>query len=142
MSSPYIGIAGWSYPHWNGVVYPKLQSPGSHPLELVSKHLDLVEINSSFYQFLKPELVKLWIKKVSDRPGFLFTAKLHQRFTHARMLEDSEIAEFKRGVWPLLEVEAARRFVNAIPLVLPFHGGESGILHPPAPGFSRVSARR
>lgn len=101
--SLYIGTAGWSYPHWNGVVYPKLQTPGSHPLELVSKHLSLVEINSSFYQFLKPELVKLWIKKVSGQPDFLFTAKLHQRFTHARVLEDSEIAEFKEGLWPLLK---------------------------------------
>ena len=101
--SLYIGTAGWSYPHWNGVVYPKAQLPGSHPLELVSHHLDLVEINSSFYQFLKPELVKLWIKKVSPRAGFLFTAKLHQRFTHQRILEDSEITAFKAGIWPLLK---------------------------------------
>ena len=72
-------------------------------MELVSKYLDLVEINSSFYQFLKPELVKLWIKKVSDHPEFLFTAKLHQRFTHMRVLEDSEIAAFKEGLWPLLK---------------------------------------
>lgn len=102
-SSLYIGTAGWSYPHWNGVVYPKMQAPGSHPLELVSRHLNLVEINSSFYQFLKPELVKLWIRKVSDQPGFLFTAKLHQRFTHTRVLDDAEIAEFKEGLWPLLK---------------------------------------
>ena len=103
MSSLYIGTAGWSYPHWNGVVYPKAQAPGSHPLELVSGHLDLAEINSSFYQFLKPELVKLWIKKISDRQHFLFTAKLHQRFTHQRVLEDGEIDAFKAGLWPLLK---------------------------------------
>jgi uncharacterized protein YecE (DUF72 family) len=101
-SSLYIGTAGWAYPHWNGAVYPKKPAPGSHPLELVSKHLDLVEINSSFYQYLKPELAKLWIKKVSEHPKFLFTAKLHQRFTHMRMLEDSEIRAFKEGLWPLL----------------------------------------
>ena len=105
MSSLYIGTAGWSYPHWNGVVYPKQQYPGNHPLELVSKHLDVVEINSSFYQFLKPELAKLWMKKVSSRPEFLFTAKLHQRFTHARVLEDAEIAAFKEGLLPLLNAK-------------------------------------
>jgi uncharacterized protein YecE (DUF72 family) len=99
----YIGTAGWAYPHWNGVVYPKKPAPGSHSLELVSKHLDLVEINSSFYQYLKPEVAKLWIKKVSERQKFLFTAKLHQRFTHMRMLEDSEIQAFKEGLWPLLK---------------------------------------
>ena len=101
-SSLYIGTAGWAYPHWNGVVYPKKPAPGIHPLELVSKHLDLVEINSSFYQFLKPELVKLWIKKISDHPRFMLTAKLHQRFTHMRLLEDTEIQAFKGGLWPLL----------------------------------------
>ena len=105
MFSLYIGTAGWSYPHWNGVVYPKLQAPGSHSLELVSKYLGAVEINSSFYQFLKPELVKLWMKKVERHPDFQFTAKLHQRFTHSRVLEDSEIAAFKDGLWPLLKAK-------------------------------------
>lgn len=102
-SSPYIGTAGWAYPHWNGIVYPNKPAPGSHALELVSKHLDLVEINSSFYQHLKPELSKLWMKKVSDNPRFTFTAKLNQRFTHMRVLENSEIQAFKEGLWPLLK---------------------------------------
>jgi uncharacterized protein YecE (DUF72 family) len=61
----------------------------------------MVEINSSFYQFLKPEVVRLWIKKVEANPRFLFTAKLHQRFTHARMLDDAEIAAYKAGIAPL-----------------------------------------
>ncbi len=99
MSSPFIGTAGWSYPHWNGVVYPK--AAGSHPLELLSTYLDLVEINSSFYQFLKPELVRLWIKKVEGNPRFLFTAKLHQKFTHARIMEDADVAAFRDGLAPL-----------------------------------------
>ena len=99
---PSIGTAGWSYPHWNGVVYPKTRTPGSHPLEVFSRHLDLVEINSSFYQFLKPEVVRLWMRKVDGNPRFQFTAKLHQRFTHARIVEDAEVAAFKEGLWPLL----------------------------------------
>ncbi len=74
-----VGTAGWSYPHWNGLIYPKSYGPGFHPLELVSRHLDVVEINSSFYQPLKPEVVKLWIRKVEGNPDFLFTAKLHQQ---------------------------------------------------------------
>ena len=77
-SSLSIGTAGWSYPHWNGVVYPRAHAPGFHPLELLARQLDCVEINSSFYQPLKPEVVKLWMKKVEAYPDFLFTAKLHQ----------------------------------------------------------------
>jgi uncharacterized protein YecE (DUF72 family) len=102
-TSPFIGTAGWSYPHWQDVVYPKSPGRGFHPLDMISRYFDLVEINSSFYHHLKPEVVKLWMRKVEANPRFQFTAKLHQRFTHARVLEDLEIAEFKQGLWPLLK---------------------------------------
>lgn len=100
-----IGTAGWSYPHWNGLVYPRTPWPGFHALEVIAKHLDAVEINSSFYHQLKPEVVKLWIKKVEANPRFLFTAKLHQHFTHNRVLEDQEIAGFKAGLAPLVSAK-------------------------------------
>src|SRR3954462_146249 len=103
--SPKIGTAGWAYPHWSGIVYPKARPAGPHPLEAMSRMFDAVEINSSFYQMLKPELVTLWLKKVEHNPGFRFTAKLHQRFTHARMLEPAEITEFKDGLRPLLRAK-------------------------------------
>jgi uncharacterized protein YecE (DUF72 family) len=100
-TSLYIGTAGWAYPHWNGVVFPKPYPAAKHPLELLSQNFSAVEINSSFYQPLKPEVVKLWIKKVQANPQFRFTAKLHQRFTHERIIEDSEVADFKAGLRPL-----------------------------------------
>ena len=97
---PRIGTAGWSYPHWNGLVYPA-HGTAQHPLDLLAKQFDVVEINSSFYQPLKPEVVKLWIKKVQGNPRFRFTAKLHQRFTHARIIDDTEVEAFKMGLKPL-----------------------------------------
>ena len=99
---PRIGTAGWAYPHWNGLVYPKSHLAGQHALEFVSRYFDTVEINSSFYQPLKPEVVRLWMKKVERNSRFQFTAKLHQQFTHQRILQDCEIAVFKEGLWPLL----------------------------------------
>ncbi len=98
-TSPYIGPAGWAYPHWRGVVYP---TAGPHPLEILARQVGVVEINSSFYQPLKAEIVKLWIKKVQINPQFRFTAKLHQRFTHSRILEDGEVNVFKEGLRPLM----------------------------------------
>jgi uncharacterized protein YecE (DUF72 family) len=101
-SLPRIGTAGWSYPHWNGLVYPASRGATQHPLDLLAKQFDVVEINSSFYQPLKPELVKLWMKKIELNANFQFTAKLHQHFTHQRILDDAEVAVFKDGVRPLL----------------------------------------
>jgi uncharacterized protein YecE (DUF72 family) len=97
-----VGTAGWSYPHWDGLIYPKAHPPGFHPLEMIARHMDCVEINSSFYQALKPEVVKLWMKKVERFPEFTFTAKLHQQFTHQRLVSEAEVARFKEGLWPLL----------------------------------------
>lgn len=102
-----IGTAGWSYPHWSGVVYPKAHGAGFHPLTLIARHLDSVEINSSFYQFIKPEIVKLWVKKIETNRDFQFTAKLHQQFTHKRLLNDADATKFKEGLVPLLH---ANRF--------------------------------
>ena len=101
-SHTHIGTAGWSYPHWNGLVYPKTYPPGFHPLEFLAERFSVVEINSSFYQSLKPEVVKLWMRKVCANRQFQFTAKLNQRFTHARLLDEPEVVRFKEGLWPLL----------------------------------------
>jgi uncharacterized protein YecE (DUF72 family) len=104
-AAPRIGTAGWSYPHWNGVVYPPTYPPGFHPLDFLARRLNTVEINTSFYQPLKPEVVKLWIKKVDANPNFQFTTKLHQQFTHGRILEEQQVAQFKEGLWPLLRAD-------------------------------------
>lgn len=97
------GTAGWSYSNWNGLFYPKSRGRGFHQLEYVAEYFDAVEINTSFYHSLKPELTKLWAAKVSHNSRFLFTAKLNRRFTHDRVLDGGEITAFKDGLWPLLK---------------------------------------
>jgi uncharacterized protein YecE (DUF72 family) len=96
----YCGPSGWSYPHWNGIVYPKLKPRAFHALEDLSTYFDAVEINTSFYQSIQPELASLWVKKVAHNPKFQFTVKLGRRFTHERSLAPAEIARFKEGLWP------------------------------------------
>lgn len=98
----HCGTSGWSYPHWNGIVYPRLKPRGFHPLENLSQYFDAVEINTSFYQALQPELVNVWLRKVEHNPKFQFTVKLGRRFTHERSLAPAEIAHFKEGLWPLM----------------------------------------
>ena len=80
-----VGTAGWSYKDWEGVFYPPgMQHRKIHPLEYLARFFDTTEINTSFYGPLKPELVKLWCRRVAEvNPGFLFTAKLYRAFTHS-----------------------------------------------------------
>ena len=80
-----IGTAGWSYKDWNGIFYPYgLEHRKQHQLEYLSRFFDTAEINTSFYGPLKPELAKLWCRKVAAvNPRFLFTAKLYRAFTHS-----------------------------------------------------------
>ncbi|HZQ68016.1 MAG TPA: DUF72 domain-containing protein [Terriglobales bacterium] len=85
-ASPQIrfGPAGWSYKDWDGVFYPPgMQRRKEHPLEYLSRCFDMVEINTSFYGHIRPELAKIWGRKVSANPEFRFTAKLHRSFTHS-----------------------------------------------------------
>jgi uncharacterized protein YecE (DUF72 family) len=79
-----IGTAGWSYKDWDGIFYPDgMQRRKQHALEFLAQCFDVVEINTSFYGHIKPELAKLWARKVAVNPKFVFTAKLHRSFTHS-----------------------------------------------------------
>lgn len=80
-----VGTAGWSYKDWEGIFYPPgMSRKKQHPLSLIAGCFDVVEINTSFYGHIKPEIAKLWARIVSDaNPSFLFTAKLHRSFTHS-----------------------------------------------------------
>jgi uncharacterized protein YecE (DUF72 family) len=105
----YVGTAGWSYPDWEGVVYPSQRPRGKSELAYLADYLDAVEINMSFYRPPSAAMAEKWIKQVAGKPGFLFTAKLWQRFTHERERPWTapEIAQFKSGIRPLHE---ANRF--------------------------------
>jgi uncharacterized protein YecE (DUF72 family) len=80
-----IGTAGWSYKDWDGIFYPPgMQRRRQHALEYLARFFDTTEINTSFYGPLKPELAKLWCRKVAAvNKKFLFTAKLYRAFTHS-----------------------------------------------------------
>ena len=80
-----IGTAGWSYKDWEGIFYPPgIARRKQHPLEYVARCFDMVEVNTSFYGHIKPELAKLWVKRADAvNPKFVFTAKLHRSFTHS-----------------------------------------------------------
>jgi uncharacterized protein YecE (DUF72 family) len=85
MTNILVGTAGFSYPDWEGVVYPRdLKKRKVHPLEFLARFFDCCEINTSFYGHIRPNVGKSWCEKASAvNPRFQFTAKLFQGFTHA-----------------------------------------------------------
>jgi len=85
MGAIFIGTAGFSYKDWEGVVYPAdLKRRKIHPLEFLARFFDCCEINTSFYGHIRPNVGKSWCEKAAAvNPGFQFTAKLFQGFTHA-----------------------------------------------------------
>ncbi len=94
-----IGTAGWSYKDWDGVLYPpEVTRKKIHPVEFLARYFDAVEINTSFYGHIRPELGRFWCHKAAAvNPDFLFTAKLHRSFTHSprAVLEPTSAASIR-----------------------------------------------
>ncbi len=92
-----IGPAGWSYADWAGIVYPAKKPRGFHEAAYLSEYFDTIEINTSFYQPLKPMVCWQWLERVSGNRKFQFTAKLWQRFTHEGPGTDADEKEVRPG---------------------------------------------
>ncbi|HUT08711.1 MAG TPA: DUF72 domain-containing protein [Candidatus Latescibacteria bacterium] len=96
MAKYYVGTAGWSYEDWDGIVYPVPKARGFHALPYLADYIDIVEVNSTFYRPASAALARSWLKKIEDRPDFLFALKLHQVFTHQRKdFTHKDVDEFK-----------------------------------------------
>ena len=125
-----IGTSGWSYPSgkgkWNGLFYPATRSKkagtaGFDELRFYAEHFDTVEVNTTFYGQPRAEVARSWVERTP--PGFEFSLKLYQKFTHPKMfreaalkrapgsegllldllaqLTQADIDEFRTGIEPL-----------------------------------------
>ncbi len=90
-----IGTSGWSYPTgkgtWNGIFYPKGRGKGKGFDELAyyAEHFDTVEVNSSFYHPPTADTARAWVRRTP--PGFEFSMKLYQKFTHPKMFKEAQL---------------------------------------------------
>ena len=105
-----VGPAGWSYPDWEGIVYPRRKPKGFHPLRQLARWFDVVEINSSFYGTPSARNAAQWVELVRERPRFRFTAKLQQTFTHESLERDAreldrDVRAFHDGLQPLADAQ-------------------------------------
>jgi uncharacterized protein YecE (DUF72 family) len=70
-----VGTASWSDPGFVADWYPK-GLPASERLGWYAEHLNLVELNSSFYAIPKQKSAESWCRQTPD--GFTFNVKLHK----------------------------------------------------------------
>jgi uncharacterized protein YecE (DUF72 family) len=102
-SSIRVGTSGWSYADWAGRFYPADRPSRFDELAYLARYFRTVEVNSSFYRPPTPRMTASWLRRTP--PGFDFTFKLHQRFTHQRdsAWTASEVEEYRRGLGPIRE---------------------------------------
>jgi len=103
-----IGIAGWSYADWNGIVYTQSKMD---QLVYVSAFVDCIEVNSTFYRPPFAKTVQSWLDRTSDRSDFFFTAKLHRSFTHEHRIDPTLVEQFHQGFAPFLEAKKLRHLL-------------------------------
>ncbi|MFX0122609.1 MAG: DUF72 domain-containing protein [Candidatus Hodarchaeota archaeon] len=73
----YLGTAGWSYPHWRGVFYPRnVESE----LAFYSNYSLLNEVNTTFYRIPSESMINRWYHLTPE--DFIFSAKLFREVTH------------------------------------------------------------
>jgi uncharacterized protein YecE (DUF72 family) len=108
-----IGTSGWNYPsgngRWNGLFYPATRSKkagtaGFDELRFYAEHFDTVEVNSTFYGQPRADVTAGWAARTP--PGFEFSLKLYQKFTHPRMFREAALKSAPGSEGALLDLLA------------------------------------
>jgi uncharacterized protein YecE (DUF72 family) len=92
-----IGTSGWSYDHWEHVLYP----PGLPSRERLGRYVaafDTVELNASFYRWPGTATFASWRRRLPA--GFRLSVKAPRGLTHAKRLHAPEVwAERIAACW-------------------------------------------
>lgn len=78
-----VGTSGWSYDHWEHVLYP----PGLPPADRLARYaaeFDTVELNASFYRWPRDATFASWNRRLPE--GFTMSVKASRGLTHVKRL--------------------------------------------------------
>lgn len=78
-----VGTSGWSYDHWQHVLYPP-GAPAADRLSRYVREFDTVELNSSFYRWPGPARFAGWRARLPA--GFVMSVKAPRGLTHGKKL--------------------------------------------------------
>ncbi len=79
----FVGTSGWSYAHWDGVLYAHGTPPRAR-LETYVRHFSTVEVNSTFYRWPRAATFASWRRRLPE--GFALSVKAPRGLTHAKRL--------------------------------------------------------
>lgn len=117
----YIGTSGWSYDHWQGIVYPHDAARHAR-LGFYVRHFSTVELNSSYYRWPRARTFMRWRRETPEH--FLMTVKAPRGLTHGARLYKPE------------------KWIERISVALDHLGHKRGVLLVQlAPQFARDDAR-
>jgi uncharacterized protein YecE (DUF72 family) len=115
-----VGPAGWSYPDWEGKVYPTVKPAGFDALGFLARFFECVEINSTFYAIPYPQHAERWTQIVRAHPAFRFVVKLHRSFTHEPEstpdLWSASARAFNLGIEPLQRAKRLSSLLVQFPI--------------------------
>jgi uncharacterized protein YecE (DUF72 family) len=83
----HIGTSGWSYDHWQGVLYPE-RTPVSRRLDYYFQRYQTVEVNSTYYRWPGDSTFEGWRRRLPD--SFLMSVKAPRGLTHFSRLYSPE----------------------------------------------------
>ena len=84
----WIGTSGWSYDHWQDVLYPA-GTPSRSRLEIYTSEFATVELNASFYRWPRDTTFAGWRERLPD--GFRLSVKAPRGLTHGKRLLDPDV---------------------------------------------------
>lgn len=82
-----IGTSGWSYDHWQGILYPD-PTPVGRRLAYYLRQYDTVEVNSTYYRWPPDRTFAGWRARLPE--GFVMTVKAPRGLTHFARLHEPE----------------------------------------------------
>ncbi len=83
----WIGTSGWSYDHWDGVLYPHGLPPAER-LDYYLRRFGTVEVNSTFYRWPPDATFARWHQRLPE--DFSMTVKAPRGLTHGTRLYSPE----------------------------------------------------
>jgi uncharacterized protein YecE (DUF72 family) len=102
----WAGASGYAFKEWKGSFYPEKIAPEAM-LAYYAERLPSVEINNTFYQMPKAEVLERWAQATPE--AFRFAIKASKRITHVARLAADAAADSVAYLYKNLAVLGAKR---------------------------------